>query len=142
MKENARQGFWNGALPPMGYRIVEAADRLFTEALRVRPRHPEVLGNYALFQKNVRANYQRAEDFFLRALSAKPDHPRNLGNYAVFLHTVRQDFEGAENYYRKALAADPDRESVRANYAELRRAIAQSRSTSHSSAQTTDSDGD
>ncbi len=24
MKENARQGFWNGALPPIGYRIVEA----------------------------------------------------------------------------------------------------------------------
>jgi hypothetical protein len=26
MKENARQGFWNGALPPIGYRIVEAAE--------------------------------------------------------------------------------------------------------------------
>jgi site-specific DNA recombinase len=25
MKENARQGFWNGSLPPIGYRIVEAA---------------------------------------------------------------------------------------------------------------------
>src|SRR6516164_1142368 len=27
MKENARQGFWNGALPPVGYRIVEAAEQ-------------------------------------------------------------------------------------------------------------------
>lgn len=27
MKENARQGFWNGALPPIGYRIVEAEKR-------------------------------------------------------------------------------------------------------------------
>ena len=26
MKENARQGFWNGALPPIGYRIVEASE--------------------------------------------------------------------------------------------------------------------
>ena len=25
MKENARQGYWNGSLPPIGYRIVEAA---------------------------------------------------------------------------------------------------------------------
>src|SRR6266511_1515469 len=25
MKENARQGFWNGSRPPIGYRIVEAA---------------------------------------------------------------------------------------------------------------------
>src|SRR5438128_9920762 len=27
MKENARQGFWNGALPPIGYRIVEATEQ-------------------------------------------------------------------------------------------------------------------
>jgi site-specific DNA recombinase len=27
MKENARQGFWNGALPPIGYRIVDAAEQ-------------------------------------------------------------------------------------------------------------------
>jgi site-specific DNA recombinase len=27
MKENARQGFWNGALPPIGYRVMEAAER-------------------------------------------------------------------------------------------------------------------
>ena len=27
MKENARQGFWNGALPPIGCRIVEASEQ-------------------------------------------------------------------------------------------------------------------
>src|SRR6266487_3234418 len=27
MKENARQGFWNGSLPPIGYRIVGAAEQ-------------------------------------------------------------------------------------------------------------------
>jgi site-specific DNA recombinase len=27
MKENARQGFWNGALPPIGYSIVEATEQ-------------------------------------------------------------------------------------------------------------------
>jgi site-specific DNA recombinase len=27
MKEDARQGFWNGALPPIGYRIVEAPEQ-------------------------------------------------------------------------------------------------------------------
>jgi DNA invertase Pin-like site-specific DNA recombinase len=27
MNENARQGFWNGALPPIGYRVVEAAEQ-------------------------------------------------------------------------------------------------------------------
>jgi site-specific DNA recombinase len=27
MKENARQNFWNGSLPPIGYRIIEAAEQ-------------------------------------------------------------------------------------------------------------------
>jgi DNA invertase Pin-like site-specific DNA recombinase len=27
MKENARQGFWNGATPPLGYRLIEAEKR-------------------------------------------------------------------------------------------------------------------
>jgi hypothetical protein len=27
MKENARQGFWNGALPPIGYRIIAGEQR-------------------------------------------------------------------------------------------------------------------
>jgi site-specific DNA recombinase len=27
MKENARQGFWNGALPPIGYRVVESVEQ-------------------------------------------------------------------------------------------------------------------
>jgi DNA invertase Pin-like site-specific DNA recombinase len=27
MKENARQGFWNGAMPPLGYRVIEAEKR-------------------------------------------------------------------------------------------------------------------
>lgn len=27
MKENARQGFWNGSQPPLGYRIVVAEPR-------------------------------------------------------------------------------------------------------------------
>src|SRR5690349_19684839 len=34
MKENARQGFWNGALPPIGYRIVEAVERAATARRR------------------------------------------------------------------------------------------------------------
>lgn len=26
LKENARQGFWNGSLPPVGYRVIEVAE--------------------------------------------------------------------------------------------------------------------
>jgi len=46
MKENARQGFWNGALPPIGYRIVEAAEQRghrTKKTLEIDPIHVETV---------------------------------------------------------------------------------------------------
>src|SRR5438552_4349288 len=45
MKENARQGFWNGALPPIGYRVVEAAEQrgYRTKTLEIDPIQAETV---------------------------------------------------------------------------------------------------
>jgi hypothetical protein len=46
MKENARQGFWNGSLPPIGYRIVEAAEQRghrTKKTLEIDPIHAETV---------------------------------------------------------------------------------------------------
>ena len=45
MKENARQGFWNGALPPVGYRIVEAEQRgtKVKKKLEIDPLHADTI---------------------------------------------------------------------------------------------------
>ena len=45
MKENARQGFWNGALPPIGYRIVAAEQRgtKVKKTLEIDPLHVETV---------------------------------------------------------------------------------------------------
>jgi site-specific DNA recombinase len=44
MKENARQGFWNGSLPPIGYRIVEAAEQHRTKkTLEIDPIQAETV---------------------------------------------------------------------------------------------------
>jgi site-specific DNA recombinase len=45
MKENARQGFWNGALPPIGYRIVEAEQRgiKVKKKLEIDPLHADTI---------------------------------------------------------------------------------------------------
>ena len=45
MKENARQGFWNGALPPIGYRIVAAEQRgaKVKKKLEIDPIHAETV---------------------------------------------------------------------------------------------------
>jgi DNA invertase Pin-like site-specific DNA recombinase len=45
MKENARQGFWNGSLPPIGYRIVEAEKRgaKVKKTLAIDPIHADTV---------------------------------------------------------------------------------------------------
>ncbi len=45
MNENARQGFWNGARPPIGYRVVEAGQRgmKIKKKLEVDPLHAETV---------------------------------------------------------------------------------------------------
>ncbi len=45
MKENARQGFWNGARPPIGYRVVAAEQRgaKVKKRLEIDPLHTDTL---------------------------------------------------------------------------------------------------
>ena len=44
-KENARQGFWNGALPPIGYRVVAAEQRgaKIKKKLEIDPLHADTV---------------------------------------------------------------------------------------------------
>jgi site-specific DNA recombinase len=45
LKENARQGFWNGSLPPIGYRVVEAEKRgaKIKKKLEIDPLHADTV---------------------------------------------------------------------------------------------------
>ena len=45
LKENARQGFWNGSLPPVGYRVVDAEKRgaKVKKVLEIDPLHAETV---------------------------------------------------------------------------------------------------
>lgn len=45
LKENARQGFWNGSLPPIGYRVVDAEQRgsKMKKKLEVDPLHADTV---------------------------------------------------------------------------------------------------
>ena len=45
LKENARQGFWNGALPPIGYRVVAAEQRgaKTKKKLEIDPLHADTI---------------------------------------------------------------------------------------------------
>jgi site-specific DNA recombinase len=45
LKENARQGFWNGSLPPIGYRVVAAEQRVakVKKKLEIDPLHADTV---------------------------------------------------------------------------------------------------
>ncbi len=45
LKENARQGFWNGSLPPVGYRVVDAEKRgaKIKKMLEIDPLHADTV---------------------------------------------------------------------------------------------------
>ena len=45
LKENARQGFWNGSLPPIGYRVVAAEQRgaKIKKKLEIDPHHADTV---------------------------------------------------------------------------------------------------
>ncbi len=42
-KENARQGFWSGSLPPIGYRVVAAEQRGAKRKLEIDPLHADAV---------------------------------------------------------------------------------------------------
>ena len=79
LKENARQGFWNGSLPPIGYRIVGAEQRgtKVKKKLEIDPLHADTVRliyrlalegdgtNGSMGVKNI-ANYLNAHRIFTR----------------------------------------------------------------------------
>ncbi len=66
--------------------------------------HP---GNFALFMKNIRKNYDEAERLYRKALELDPKNANNTGNFANFMKDIRENYDEAERLYRKALELDP-----------------------------------
>ena len=95
----------------------DEAAGLFEHSLRLSPGDADVLGNYAVFLKNVPKDYDRAQELYERALKATPDHASNLGNYASFHYTVRKDYDRAQELYERALKAAPEHADILGNYA-------------------------
>jgi len=105
------------ALALEGARRSEEADAAYQHALRIDPKHANILGNYALFLTDVRGEHDRAQKLYERALDADPTDAHNLGNYAVFLRTVRGEHDRAQELYDRALDADPTDANILGNYA-------------------------
>jgi len=63
----------------------DTADSLYREAIARFPRCAPLLGNYALFLRNIRKDYDRAKEMYKRTIDANPKNANNLGNYAGLL---------------------------------------------------------
>jgi Tfp pilus assembly protein PilF len=97
----------------------DRAENVYQQGIKEFPKAAPLLGNYAVFLKDVRKDNDRAEAMYRRALEADPKHASILGNYALFLKDVRKDNDGAEAMYRRALEADPKHANTLGNYANL-----------------------
>jgi Tfp pilus assembly protein PilF len=67
--------------------------------------------------KNIRKEYDEAENHYKKALDIEPNHANINGNYANFLSDIRNDYDEAEKYYKKALGIEPNHANKNGNYA-------------------------
>ena len=95
----------------------EKAEEFYRKGVKEYPDCAPLLGNYAVFLKNIRKDYHAAKYYYKKALEADPKNASHLGNYALFLTDVRKDHDAAEHFYKKALEADPKKASHLGNYA-------------------------
>lgn len=74
--------------------------------MEVDPNHANILGNYAVFLRNVRGDDVGAEEHYRRALEADPNHANNLGNYAGLMLGLGRMEKGMDLLTRAMSAAD------------------------------------
>ena len=85
----------------------EAAD-LLQEISSANPTNTDLLDFYAFFLKNIRQDYDRAEEIYEQAIKADPNNTIILTIYADFLKNIRQDYDRAEEIYEQAIKAGPN----------------------------------
>jgi len=104
---------------------LEHAEALYRHAAFLEPNRTDVLYQHALFLKNVRGDYDGAEQLMLRVLELDPLDATAMCNYALLLHHVRKDAPAAQRVYQRALAlpnhmlSDEESVSLLYSYASL-----------------------
>jgi len=91
--------------------------KIYEDGMKTCLNSHELMGNYAIFLKNIRHDYDRAEELYKRALEIDPKAAGTLGNYAIFLSDIRHDNDRAEELFKRALEIDPKAAGTLGNYA-------------------------
>lgn len=98
---------------------IDKKDKIYQEGIAKYPQDADLLGDYALFLKNIRHDYDQAEAYYKRALEVEPKDANTLGNYAHFLITCREDLKRADSLIRQAFENTDENEGTKPLLAEL-----------------------
>jgi Tfp pilus assembly protein PilF len=110
-------GWWAWAMEARKQKDPAEAERIYRLGISQLPTSAPLVGNFALFLKNIRKNHDEAERLYRRALELDPNHANNTGNFAFFLTDVRKNHDEAERLYRRALELDPNHAGVTGSFA-------------------------
>ncbi|GAB2300327.1 hypothetical protein Dimus_034363 [Dionaea muscipula] len=92
-------------------------DAYYQNMIEANPGNSLVLGNYAVFLKEVCGDLVRAEEYFGRAILANPSDGNVLSSYADLIWQTKKDATRAETYFDQAVKAAPHDCYVLASYA-------------------------
>ncbi|XP_028753907.1 uncharacterized protein LOC114713431 [Neltuma alba] len=106
-----RSGFWDSNHGN------DSVDMYYQTMIEANPANPLLLGNYAKYLKEVRADYVKAEEYCSRAILANPSDGNVLSMFADLIWEGHKDASRAEAYYDQAVKAAPDDCYILASYA-------------------------
>ncbi len=98
---------------------VSGVEDVYKRSLELDSDSVTTLINYAVFQKNVIKNYERAEELYKRAINLGTDDAYSTGHYAVFLQCISNDYVQAEKHYKLSMDLGNQDPSLIGNYAGL-----------------------
>ncbi len=108
LKENARQGFWNGSLPPIGYRVVAAEQRgaKTKKKLEIDPLHAETIRLiYRLALEGEGSSGQMGVKAIVKYLNGKGIFTRDGGRWGIGqVHRVltRRTYIGEHQFNKRS----------------------------------------
>ncbi|WP_321363866.1 recombinase family protein [uncultured Celeribacter sp.] len=120
LKENARQGFWNGSLPPIGYRVVDAEQRgaKMKKKLEIDPLHADTVRMiYRLALEGDGMSGPMGVKAIVNHLNGNRIYTRNGGRWGIGqLHRVltRRTYIGEHQFNKRSKKGEvkPEKEVV------------------------------
>ncbi len=119
MVSKGKQDWFYYELKAAKEKDISKRDEVYRTGLLTCPDSAELHGNYAIFLKDIRKDYDAAEAMYKKAIELDPNDGDYFCNYANFLANIHKDYDTAEAMYKKAIELDPDHAIYISNYADF-----------------------